>query len=81
MRLIGTIRYAAIERLPVILGQYDQLPSRSAKTDQHTEHSVQSQYHQTHSTRTMPVDLAGKVNGMYRLLNVIGESGSDGHGM
>jgi hypothetical protein len=78
VRLLETVRYAVIKCSPVILEQYDRLPSGYAKTDQH---SAQSQYHQPPSTRTMPVDLAGKVNGMYRLLDVVGESGSNGHGM
>jgi hypothetical protein len=78
VRLAGTVRYAAVECSPVILEQYDRLPSSYANTDQH---NVQSQYHQPPSTRTIPVDLAGKVNGMYRLLDVVRESGSNGHGM
>jgi hypothetical protein len=78
VRLVGTVRYAAAECSPVILEQYDRLPSSYAKTDQY---NVQTQYHQAPSTRTIPVDLAGKVNGMYRLLDVFGESGSNGHGM
>ena len=78
VRLVGTVRYAAIECSPVILEQYDQLSSRFAKTDQH---NVQSPYHQPPSTQTTPIDLDRKVNGMYRLLDVVGESGSNGYGM
>lgn len=39
---------------------------------------MQSQYPQTPPTAT--VDLAEKINGMYRLLDVVGESGCNGHG-
>jgi hypothetical protein len=78
VRLVRTVRYAAVECPPAILEQYDRLPSSYTKTDQH---NVQSQYHQPPSTRIIPVDLAGKVNGMYRLLDVVGESGNNGHGM
>lgn len=69
--------YAAVEYPSAILGQYDGVPSSYTKIDQ----NVQSQYHQPPPTRTVPVDLAVKVNGMYRLLDVVGESGSNGHGM
>ena len=75
--MVGTVRYSALECSPVILEQYGRPPSSYAKTDQH---NVQSQYHQPPSTRTIPVDLAGKVNGMYRLLDVVSESGSNGLG-
>jgi hypothetical protein len=76
--LVGTVRYAAVEYPSAILEQYGGLPSSYTKTDQQ---NVQSQYHQPPPTRTVPVDLAVKVNGMYRLLDVVGESGSNGHGM
>ena len=78
VRLVRTIRCAAVECSPLNLEQYDRLPTSYAKVDQH---NVQSHYHQPSSTWTIPVDLAGKVNGMYRLLDVVGESGSNGHGM
>ena len=80
VRLVGTVRYATVKCSSVILEQYHRLPTSGshAKTDQH---DAQFQYHQPPSTRAIPVDLAGKVNGMYRLLNVVGESGSNGHGM
>jgi hypothetical protein len=78
VRLVGTVRYATVDCSPVILEQYDRLPSSYAKSDQH---NVQSQYHQPPLTRVIPVDLAQKVNGMYRLLDVVSESGSNGHGM
>jgi hypothetical protein len=74
VRLVGTVRYAAVECPLVILEQYDRLPSSYTKTNQ------QSQYHPPPSTRIIPIDLAGKVNGMHRLLDVVGESGSNGQG-
>ena len=77
VRLVRAVRYAAAECLPVNIEQYDRLPSSYAKVGQH---NVQSHYPQPSSTRAIPVDLAGKVNGMYRLLDVVGESGSNGHG-
>ena len=82
VRPVGTVSYEAVKCSPVVLEQHDprhdRLPDSYAKSDQH---NVQSQYRQPPSTRTIPVDLAGKVNGMYRLLDVVGESGSNGHGM
>ena len=77
MRLVRTVRYAVAELPSVILEQYDN-PSSYTRTDQR---NMQSQYHHPPPTQTVPVDLAGKVNGMYRLLDVVGESGSNGHGM
>lgn len=68
----------AFEYPPAILGQYDRLPNSYTNAEQH---NVQSQYHQPLLTRTVPIDLAEKVNGMYRLLDVVSESGSNGHGM
>jgi hypothetical protein len=81
VRLVGTVRYAAVECPSAISEQCDRLPSSYTKTGQY---NVQSQYHQPGQpppTQIVPADLAGKINGMYRLLDVVGESGSSGHGM
>jgi hypothetical protein len=72
--LVLIVIYAAIEDLPVILEQYNRLPRTYAETDQR---KIQSRHHEPPTT---PVDLAEKVHGMYRLLDVVSESGSNGHG-
>ncbi|KAI0280129.1 hypothetical protein BGY98DRAFT_965783 [Russula aff. rugulosa BPL654] len=53
----------------------DDAPSHSANANVFGNFSISP----TPPTRTVPVDLAVKVNGMYRLLDVVGESGSNGH--
>lgn len=74
VRLVITVIYATVECSPVILEQYSRLPRSYAETDQQ---EVQSRHHEPPTT---PVDLAEKVHGMYRLLDVVSESGSNGHG-
>ena len=75
VRLIQTVTYAIVEILPDISENYNQLPRSYANTDQL---KAQSQYLQP--PPAIRVDLAEKVNGMYRLLDVVAESGSNGHG-
>jgi hypothetical protein len=74
VRLALIVTYAVVECSPVILEQYNRLPRGYAETDQQ---KVQSRHHEPPTT---PVDLAEKVYGMYRLLDVVSESGSNGHG-
>lgn len=70
---------ATIECPPVISDQTDQY-ARCSRNDAKTDRRniLPSRYHQP--TQATPVDPVEKVNGMYRLLDVVGESGSNGYG-
>jgi hypothetical protein len=52
------------------------------QTHTHTDRvdSTRKELHNNKALRTIPMDLAEEVNGMYRLLDLVDESGSNGCG-